>query len=103
MEAIYDIADLTKYVEDNFDIITADKFQNRLKNELYKLSYVAGIYGKTNICYQNYQIYKKPFSPSIIFYIIKELEREIHVIRILREEKNWMAVLRNITEYKYPT
>ncbi len=43
----------------------------------------------TQIFYKNYAIHKKPFPPSIIFYIIKESQKEIHILRILRNECDW--------------
>ena len=58
MEAIYDITDITEYIDIRFG-------------------------------YANYAIHKKPFPPSIIFYIIKESQKEIHILRILRNECDW--------------
>lgn len=57
-EAIYDIVEITDYIESDFDKI-------------------------------NLMIYKKPFPPSIIFYVVNEPKNEIHILRVLREERNW--------------
>ena len=48
-----------------------------------------------------YSIYKNPFPPSIIFYIVMESEKEIHVLRVLREERNWESVLTRQHDYTY--
>lgn len=48
-EAIYDIVEITDYIESDFDKI-------------------------------NLMIYKKPFPPSIIFYVVNEPKNEIHII-----------------------
>lgn len=45
---------------------------------------------------------KKLFSPSIIFYIIKEPENEVHILRVLREERDWENILEKQHSYTYP-
>lgn len=47
-------------------------------------------------------IQKKPFPPSIIFYIVKESEQEVHVLRVVREEQNWERILCDERDYTYP-
>lgn len=96
LEAISDIADIVNYIDDKFGKVRANRFYELLKKELVKLKYIAGLYGQTSIYYRNYQIYKKPFSPSIIFYVVDELERKVHVLRVLREERNWKTVLKDV-------
>ena len=92
-EAIYDVTDLTDYIEADFGRERADRFQNDIKNEMTKLGYMGSMFPKTQFWYRSYVIYKKPFPPSIIFYIVKESEKEIHVLRVLREEHNWGRTL----------
>lgn len=68
-----------------------------------QLGMFAGTYGKTDLFYRNYSIFKWVLKPSIIFYIIKEAEDEVHVLRILREETKWESnVVQNIAyHYNY--
>lgn len=47
-------------------------------------------------------IYKKPFPPSIIFYVVKEPENEVHILRVLRQERDWETILVQNQEYTYP-
>lgn len=101
-EAIYDVTDLADYIEADFGQERADRFQNDIKIEISKLEYMGSIFPKTQLWYRNYVIYKKPFPPSIIFYIVKESEKEIHVLRILREEHNWGKKLTSKPTYTYP-
>ena len=101
-ESIYDITDITDYIEAAFDIEKADRFQHEMKEQLKCLEMVGSGFGKTNIRYRNYVVYKKPFPPSIILYIIKEPEKEIHVLRILREERQWEKLLTEQEAYTYP-
>ena len=101
-ESIYDIADITDYIEAAFGIEKADRFQHEMREQLKCLEMVGGGFGRTNIRYRNYYIYKKPFPPSVIFYIIKGPEKEIHVLRVLREERHWEKMLTEQEAYTYP-
>lgn len=102
LEAIYDITDIAEYIENKFGIERADSFQNDIQKQFSSLKSVGSGFGRTQILYQNYTIYKKPFPPSIIFYIIKEPEKEIHILRVLREERNWKKILKTTTKHTYP-
>ena len=66
-EAIYDIAEIADYIEAQFGIARADRFQEEIKESLNKLEILGGIFGKTDLCYRRYSIYKYPFPPSVIF------------------------------------
>ena len=101
-EAIYDIAEIADYIESKFSRIRADRFQSDIKMQIKNLEYIGGIFGMTCILYRNHTIYKKPFLPSLIFYIVKEPENEIHVLRVLREECDWENILIQSQEYAYP-
>lgn len=101
-EAIYDVTDIAEYIESEFGIERADCFQNEIKEQFEILGHSGGMFGKTQIYYAGYCIYKKPFLPSIIFYIIKELEREVHILRVLWDERDWNKILTAQREYTYP-
>lgn len=102
-EAIYDITDITDYIESEFGIERADRFQNEIQKQLRYLGIAGSGFGKTNMRYRDYFMYKKPFPPSAIFYIIKELEKEIHILRVLREECDWEKLLTEQQTYTYPS
>ncbi|WP_235249953.1 type II toxin-antitoxin system RelE/ParE family toxin [Faecalicatena contorta] len=102
-EAIYDVTDITDYIEAEFGQARADRFQDDIKREMEKLGYMGGVFPKTQILYRNYYIHKKPIPPSIIFYILMEQKREIHVLRVLREERDWQHILNKTKGYTYPT
>lgn len=101
-EAIYDIVEITDYIESDFDKTRADRFQNDMKLQLETLKDTAGAFGRTYIFYRNLMIYKKPFPPSIIFYVVNKPRNEIHILRVLREERNWKPLLSNTQQYTYP-
>lgn len=100
-EAIHDIADIAEYIELHFGSIYADQFQENLKKEVSKLGYMGGVFFNTQIYYQGYAIHKKPFPPSGIFYILNESTREVHVLRILRDQCNWKRIL-NRSHFTFP-
>lgn len=101
-EAIYDITDIADYIEAYFGIERANRFQQDMQDQMLSLKTVGGVFGRTHINYRRYSIYKKPFPPSIIFYIVKTPEKEIHVLRVLWEERDWETILSNEQEYTYP-
>ena len=99
-EAIYDIADIAEYVEAEFGIDRADTFQNDIKEQMNLLGSTNVVFGRTQIFYRNYAIHKKPFPPSIIFFVLKE--QEVHILRVLREERDWESILKKEQKYTYP-
>ncbi len=101
-EAIYDVTDIADYIEAQFDEERADRFQTDMQKELEKLEYMGCVFQKTQIWYRGYAIHKKPFPPSILFYVVKEQEKEVHVLRVLREEQDWEHMLSGNPEYTYP-
>ena len=87
-EAIYDIVDITDYITADFGWKRADRFQDEIYEKIYDLSETAGSFRKSDIVYRGFQIYFRLFAPSIIFYTIKEPEEEVHILRVLRSERN---------------
>lgn len=102
-EAIYDVTDISDYIEAEFGKNRADRFQEDIKKEMEQLGYIGGGFPKTRILYRNYEIHKKSFPPSVIFYIMLEEQREVHVLRVLREQRNWRKILGKTKSYTYPT
>ena len=101
-EAIYDVTDIADYIEAEFGQSRDDRIQNDIQAQMKKLGYMSGVFPKTHILYRNYYIHKKPFPPSIIFYVFMEHTQEIHILRVLREERDWTRVLEQEPNYTYP-
>ena len=101
-EAIYDLVDIIEYIEKDFGKARADSFQEKIMEQLKLLGNMAEAFGKTQMLYRNYSIYKKPFSPSIIFYVIDKVNEEVHILRILREEHDWKSFFSSSQKYTYP-
>ncbi|MCD7717428.1 MAG: type II toxin-antitoxin system RelE/ParE family toxin [Lachnospiraceae bacterium] len=102
-EAIYDITDIAEYIEIEFGQLRADRFQDDIQKQFSDIAYLHHSYPKTEMLYRGYFIHKKSFSPSIIFYIIKEDKKEVHILRVLREERDWGNILSKDTDYSYPS
>ena len=102
-ESLYDVTDIADYIEMDFGIDRATKFQLDMQQEFSKLKYTGSIFRKTNLLYRNYYIRMKLFSPSIIFYILDDEEKQISVLRVLREEQDWENILRNNQDYTFPS
>ncbi len=100
-EAIYDVAEIAEYIEKNFGSARADAFEENIKKQMQAIGYLGGAFGNTHIYYHSYSIFMKPFPPSIVFYVIKEPECEIHILRVLREERNWKRILEERKNYTY--
>ena len=98
-EAIYDIVDAEVWIYDYFGETRASKYRPAVRKELSDLTYQAGLFGDTHLDYRGYTIYKRPFSPAIIFYIIQD--DGIHVLRILREEVDWYDYFKNHKDFEY--
>ena len=98
-EAVYDITDITEYIEIQFGKERADRFQEDIRSQIKSLEFLGGISGKTSIIIKNLFVYKKLFLPSIIFYIIDESQNRIYVLRVLREERNWKKILLQESDY----
>ena len=101
-EAIYDLTDIADYIERDFGKNRADRFEREIKQQIADIGYIGGSFGNTHIYYRSYSVFKKSFPPSIIFYIIKEPENQVHVLRVLREERNWENILKEQRNYTYP-
>ena len=101
-EAIYDVTDIAEYIEEAFGEERADRFTNDIEQEIEKLGYTGAALPRTQFFYRGYSIHKKPYPPSIIFYILLEERGEIHVLRVLREEQEQMHVFGADQEYTYP-
>ena len=92
-EAIYDVTDIADYIEEEFGQQRADRFQSDLKEQMQNLSQFSTAFPRTQILYRGYSIHKRSFPPSIIFYIIMEGTKEIHILRVLRHERDWENIL----------
>ncbi|MBQ9361102.1 MAG: type II toxin-antitoxin system RelE/ParE family toxin [Lachnospiraceae bacterium] len=100
-EAIYDLADISEYIESEFGIERADRFDEDIDREGEALGKSFKFYTGTGIYYREHLIMMKPFSPSIIFYFVDEKEERVYIIRVLRHERDWQKLLRDNISYTF--
>ena len=100
-ESIYDVADITDYIESRFGRERADRFNEDISRECEALGSSFEAYTGTGICYRKKLILKKVFAPSIVFYFVDEAERRVYIIRVLRHERNWQKILREELSYTF--
>ena len=101
-DAFRKITELRDYIEEEFGQQRADRFQSDLKEQMQNLSQFSTAFPRTQILYRGYSIHKRSFPPSIIFYIIMEETKEIHILRVLRHERDWENILLQRSTYTYP-
>ena len=99
---ITELRDARDYIEEEFGQQRADRFQSDLKEQMQNLSQFSTAFPRTQILYRGYSIHKRSFPPSIIFYIIMEETKEIHILRVLRHERDWENILLQRSTYTYP-
>ena len=101
-EAINDIVDAEEYIRYSFGEERAIEYRNDIRNEIMSLSTNALMYRNSGFKYKQDIIYKKPFSPAILFWIVRN--DGVHVLRVPREEYNWQRYFRThqFHEYEYP-
>ena len=101
-EAIYDIVDIYIRIKIQFSSEIAKAFRDNIIKQIKLIESVPKFFSRVFIFYREYMIHFKVFSPSLIFYIIEEETKEVHVLRVLREEQDWMRILRETDSYSYP-
>ena len=100
-ESIYDVVDISEYIELRFGEKRADQFNKDIDIEGEALGTDFKLYTGTGIYYRNKLILKKVFDPSIIFYFVDDDKKTVYVIRVLRHERNWQKVLREGISYTF--
>ena len=98
IEAIYDVADIVDYIEEEFGEERALQFELDIHQRFDRLGDY--VHAETGIRYNGLPIRKDVFAPSLIFFVV--VDDTIHVLRVLREERDWREVLRRKQRYDYP-
>ena len=102
LEAINDLADMYVYVEDTFGVKAADRFEAQMKGRQLKIADNPYFTPQTEHEFYGYKIYKKVYSPSLIFYIVDEIRGCVVILHILREESDWGTTLDTTDTYHNP-
>lgn len=98
IEAVYDVADIADYIAEGFGEDRALQFETDIQRRFERLEYYT--HADTGIRYNGHVIYKDVFAPSLIFFVV--MDDAVHVLRVLREERDWRDALRRKRRYDYP-
>ncbi|MBT9779388.1 type II toxin-antitoxin system RelE/ParE family toxin [Clostridium sp. MCC353] len=94
-EARSDIAEIKKYILTTFKYReTAEDFSKKMKHSISKLSPFSEAYAKTGLSIQNFEVYYKPYSTYLIFFVVQE--DKVIVIRILKDRMYWQPIIKRI-------
>ena len=100
-ESIYDVADIEDYIAAEFGDKRADQFHADIDYEVGRLGATHKLYTGTGIFYRGFLIFKKSFSPSIVFYIVDDSLKRVYVLRILRHERDRQTMLKETLFYTF--
>lgn len=99
-DAKNDIAQLKRYILTTFKYReTAEAFSKNIRRAILKLSPFSEAYEKTGLTIQGYEVYYKPYSTYLIFFVVEE--DEVIVIRILKDRMYWQSIIRRIRRIEH--
>ena len=98
-EVQYDIADLASQILIDFGIDDSLSFVDYIFQRCDKLATDHDMYDPTDLIYGGNIIRKLTLSPTLVFYVT--LDYGVHILRALREERDWKVILRTQTKYTY--
>lgn len=101
IEAIYDVADIEDYIEENFGRDRADQFDDDIDSTGHSLSTNYRLSSNTGMIYRGLVIQKKIIRPSILFFCVDDDMKTVYILRVLRHERNWQKMLRETTVYSF--
>ncbi|MFR3728424.1 type II toxin-antitoxin system RelE/ParE family toxin [Lacrimispora sp.] len=94
-DAKEDIAQIKRYILHTFKYReTAEAFSRNIRNAILKLSPFSEAYKKTGLLIQGLEVYYKPYSTYLIFFVIKQ--DKVIVIRVLKDRMYWQSIMKRI-------
>ena len=94
-DALEDIKNTKKYILDTFKYRQyAEDFSKKLKKAVRSLSVLAAGYKKTGFVIENMEVYYKPYSTYLIFFVIQD--DTVIIVRILKDRMYWQSIINRI-------
>lgn len=91
-DALQDIKDYKNYILKNFKYREyAENFSKKIKMAIKSLDPFAEGYEKTGCVVEGLEVYYKPHSTYIIFFVIED--STVTVIRVLKDRMYWQATI----------
>ena len=90
-----DIMNKKRYIIENFKYRDyAQSFSAKIKKAVQDLDTLPTGYGITGFQYRGYDIYMKPNSNHLLFYMIDEEKMVVTVLRVLQDGMDWEYIIR---------
>ena len=94
-DALQDIKNTKSYVLQTFRYREyAENFSRKIKSAIKALDPFAEGYEKTGYNIEGLEIYYKPYSTYLIFFVVEDMT--MTVVRVLKDRMYWQAILRKI-------
>ena len=91
-DALQDIKDNKSYILKNFKYREyAENFSKKIKKAIKELDPFAEGYEKTGFLIEGLEVYFKPYSTYLIFFVIED--STVTVIRVLKDRMYWQAII----------
>ena len=91
-DALQDIKDNKSYILKNFKYREyAENFSKKIKKAIKELNPFAEGYEKTGFLIEGLEVYFKPYSTYLIFFVIED--STVTVIRVLKDRMYWQAII----------
>lgn len=97
-DARNDIVQIKRYILNTFKYReTAEASSKNIRYAISRLSPYSKAYAKTGLLIQGLEVYYKPYSTYLIFFVVKE--DKVIVIRILKDRMYWQSIIKRINSF----
>ncbi|MBR3606908.1 MAG: type II toxin-antitoxin system RelE/ParE family toxin [Lachnospiraceae bacterium] len=91
-DALQDIKDNKSYILKNFKYREyAKNFSKKIKKAIKELDPFAEGYEKTGFLIEGLEVYYKPYSTYLIFFVVEDTA--VTVVRVLKDRMYWQAII----------
>lgn len=91
-DALQDIKDNKSYILKNFKYREyAENFSKKIKTAIKSLAFLAEDYEKSGYEIEGLEVYYKPYSTYLIFFVVED--SVVTVIRILKDRMYWQGII----------
>ena len=91
-DALQDIKDNKSYILKNFKYREyAENFSKKIKKAIKELDPFADGYEKTGFVIEGLEVYYKPYSTYLIFFVVEDAT--VTVVRVLKDRMYWQAII----------
>ena len=92
-DALQDIKSIKTYILQMYREY-AENFSRKIKSAIKALDPFAEGYEKTGYIIDGFEIYYKPYSTYLIFFVVEDMT--VTVIRVLKDRMYWQAIIKRM-------